>query len=103
MAQRVPVIDGSNVELILELETETMAQELNEYIKENAERRFSRIIEYCEDPIVSGDVIGNARSSIFDSLLTHAQGNLVRLIAWYDNERGCANRLAELLELCSLR
>lgn len=103
MAQRVPVIDGSNVELVLELEKEATAQELNEYIKENAERRFSRIIEYCEDPIVSGDVIGNPHSCIFDNLLTHAQGNLVRLIAWYDNEWGYANRLAELLELCSLR
>lgn len=102
MAQRVPVIDGSNVELILELEKPATARELNAHLREQAERRFARIIEYCEDPIVSGDVIGNPHSCVFDSLLTHAQGNLVRLIAWYDNEWGYANRLAELLELCAL-
>ena len=103
MAQRVPVIDGSNVELILELDKETSAQELNKFMREQAERRFARIIEYCEDPIVSGDIVGNPHSCVFDSLLTHAQGNLVRLIAWYDNEWGYANRLAELLELCAVQ
>ncbi len=103
MAQRVPVIDGSNVELILELDKDTSADELNGFVRQGAEQRFAHIIEYCTDPIVSGDVIGNPHSCVHDSLLTHAQGNLVRLIAWYDNEWGYANRLAELLELCAAR
>lgn len=102
MAQRVPVIDGSNIELVLELQEDATAEALNAFVREAAERRFARIIEYCEDPVVSQDIVGNPHSCVFDSLLTHSQGRLVRLIAWYDNEWGYANRLAELLELCAV-
>ncbi|MCC6574650.1 MAG: type I glyceraldehyde-3-phosphate dehydrogenase [Planctomycetes bacterium] len=106
MAQRVPVVDGSNVELILELEKETTREAINEHIYALSEHHYARIVEYTEDPIVSSDIIGNPHSCVFDSQLTHVhggKGNLVRLIGWYDNEWGYANRLAELLELCAIR
>ncbi len=106
MAQRVPVVDGSNVELVLELEKPTTREEINDHVRALCERHYARIVEYTEDPVVSSDIIGNPHSCVFDSLLTHVhggRGNLVRLIGWYDNEWGYANRLAELLELCAVR
>lgn len=105
MAQRVPVVDGSNLELILELDRNVRVDDLNAFIREQSESRFQHIIEYTADPIVSQDIVGNPHSCVFDSLLTHViEGDhpLVRLIAWYDNEWGYANRLAELLELCAV-
>ena len=57
------------------------------------------ILEFCEDPIVSSDVIGNPHSVIFDSLLTKVNGNLVKILAWYDNEMGYSNRMIDLIRL----
>ena len=106
MAQRVPVVNGSNVELILELERAATREEINDHVRALSEHHYARIVEYTEDPIVSSDIIGNPHSCVFDSQLTHVhggKGNLARLIGWYDNEWGYANRLAELLELCAIR
>ncbi|MCA8935578.1 MAG: type I glyceraldehyde-3-phosphate dehydrogenase [Planctomycetes bacterium] len=103
MAQRVPVVNGSNVELVIELEGNVGVSELNDAIKQAAEGAYKGVIEYSADPLVSSDIVGNPHSSIYDSQLTHVQPNgqstLVRIIAWYDNEWGYANRLAELLYL----
>jgi glyceraldehyde 3-phosphate dehydrogenase len=108
MAQRVPVVNGSNVELVLELQGQPTAAEINDCIRQAAAAEFKGIIEYSEDPLVSSDIIGNSHSAVFDSALTSVQPGgtdnsvgqltaLVRLVAWYDNEWGYSNRLAELL------
>jgi glyceraldehyde 3-phosphate dehydrogenase len=101
MAQRVPIINGSNVELVLELEGVATREQINEHVRQAAEGEFKGIVEYTSDPLVSSDVLGNPHSAVFDSALTHAsvgeQSTLARLIAWYDNEWGYSSRLAELL------
>jgi glyceraldehyde 3-phosphate dehydrogenase len=102
MAQRVPVLNGSNVELLLELRGRPQAHEINDHMREACAGEFMGIVEYSTDPLVSSDVVGNPHSAVFDSLLTHAETaetTLVRIIAWYDNEWGYSNRLAELLAL----
>jgi glyceraldehyde 3-phosphate dehydrogenase len=100
MAQRVPVLNGSNVELLLEIRGRPTADEINEHLREASEGEFRGIVEYSTDPLVSSDVVGNPHSAVIDSRLTHAQTaetTLARIIAWYDNEWGYSNRLAELL------
>ena len=96
MAMRVPVIDGSVVDLVAELEKEATAEEINAAIKAAAKGPLKGILQYCEDPIVSCDVIGNSHSSIFDSLCTSSDGTLVKLISWYDNEWGYSSRCIDL-------
>lgn len=101
MAQRVPVLNGSNIELVLQLQGRVSAAELNAEIRAAAQGPHKGVIEYSTDPLVSSDIVGNAHSCVFDSALTHAMpsqgGTLARLVAWYDNEWGYAHRLAELL------
>lgn len=100
MAQRVPVLNGSNVELILELQGAASAAQINAAVKAAAEDEYAGIIEHSEDPLVSSDVVGNPHSAVFDSQLTSVQSgqtSFARLIAWYDNEWGYASRLGQLL------
>lgn len=96
-AMRVPVPDGSLTDLIVELQRETSAEEINEVFRQSAQNEMKGIIEYVEDPIVSIDIIGNPHSCIFDSGLTSAKGNLVKVVGWYDNEAGYSNRLVDLV------
>jgi glyceraldehyde 3-phosphate dehydrogenase len=97
MAMRVPVIDGSVVDLVAELDKDVTKDEINAAIKAAAEGPLKGILQYCTDPIVSCDVIGNAHSSIFDAELTSVLGgNLVKVISWYDNEWGYSNRCIDL-------
>tara|TARA_R110001592_G_scaffold43801_9_gene141769 strand:+ start:658 stop:1653 length:996 start_codon:yes stop_codon:yes gene_type:complete len=99
MALRVPVIDGSVVDLTVELEKSATAEEINAAVKAAAEGPLKGILEYTEDPIVSVDVIGNSHSSVFDSLCTAViDGNLVKVISWYDNEWGYSNRCIDLFK-----
>ena len=99
MAMRVPTPDGSCVDLTCELEKGTTVEEINAAMKKAAEGPMKGILEYCEDPIVSVDIIGNNYSSIYDVGLTMLKdGNLVKIISWYDNEYGYSNRLAEMVE-----
>ncbi len=99
MAMRVPVIDGSVVDLVAELERPATAVAINEAMKAAAEGPLKGILQYCEDPIVSCDVIGNAHSSVFDAALTSVMGdNFVKVISWYDNEWGYSNRCVDLLK-----
>lgn len=101
LAQRVPVVNGSNVELVVELEGSASVGEINAHVASAAEGALKGIIEFSSDPLVSSDIIGNPHSSVYDSKLTHVlpsgESTLVRIIAWYDNEWGYANRLAELI------
>ena len=98
MAMRVQVPDGSLIDLSLQLNKSVTAEELNAAIKAEAEGALKGIVEYTEDPIVSIDIIGNPHSAIFDASLTKAMGNFVKVIAWYDNEAGYANRVADLIK-----
>jgi glyceraldehyde 3-phosphate dehydrogenase len=98
IAMRAPVADGSVVDLVVELEKDTTAEEINAKMKEAAEGALKGILEYCDDPIVSADVIDNPVSSIFDALSTSVMdGNFVKVLSWYDNEWGYSNRVVDLI------
>ena len=97
MAMRVPVPDGSVVDLVAELNTPATKAEINAAVKEAANGALKGILEYTEDEIVSVDVIGNPHSSIFDAKSTTVMdGNFVKLVSWYDNEWGYSNRCVDL-------
>lgn len=96
MSYRVPVITGSLVDLNVILEKETTAEEINAAFKQASENRLKGILQYSSDPLVSTDIVRNAHSCIFDSLLTEITGSMVRIVGWYDNEAGYSARLAEL-------
>jgi len=99
MAMRVPVPDGSTVDLVVELERDVTVEEVNAAIKAAAEGELAGIMEYTEDPIVSTDIIGNPHSSIVDAGGTQVLGgNLVKVMSWYDNEWGYSNRVVDLIE-----
>ncbi len=96
-AMRVPTPDGSVVDLTVELAKSTTKEEINAAMKAAAEGPMKGILEYCIDPIVSVDIIGNKHSSIFDSQLTQVMGgNFVKIVSWYDNESGYSNRIVDL-------
>ncbi len=97
-AMRVPTPDGSVVDLTCELNVNVTKEEINAAMKEAAEGPMKGVLEYCTDPVVSSDIIGNRHSSIFDSLLTQVMdGNFVKVVSWYDNEMGYSQRLADLV------
>ncbi len=99
MAMRVPVPDGSTVDLVVELDQEVTVEQVNAAVKAAADGPLKNILEYNEDPIVSTDIIGNPHSSIFDAGGTHVLGgNLVKVMSWYDNEWGYSNRVVDLIE-----
>ncbi|HPU96554.1 MAG TPA: type I glyceraldehyde-3-phosphate dehydrogenase [Candidatus Hydrogenedentes bacterium] len=96
-AMRVPVIDGSVVDLAVEFEKNVTKEEINAAVKEAAEGELKGILQYCPDPIVSSDVIGNPHSSVFDALSTMVMdGNFAKVVSWYDNEFGYSNRCVDL-------
>ena len=99
MAMRVPVPDGSTVDLVVELEKNVSVEEVNAAVKAAAEGPMAGVLEYTEDPIVSTDIIGNPHSSIFDAAGTQVLGgNFVKVLSWYDNEWGYSNRVVDLIE-----
>ena len=98
LAVRVPVQDGSLVDLVVKLKKPTTKGEVNAVMKAAANGALKGYLEYCEDPIVSNDVIGNPASSVFDSQLTNViNGDLVKVMSWYDNEWGFSNRVVDAL------
>lgn len=98
-ALRVPVIDGSCVDLAVELEKDVTVEEVNAAVKAAAEGPMKGVLEYTEDPIVSSDIVGDPHSSIFDALSTMVMGgNFVKVVSWYDNEWGYSNRAVDLME-----
>lgn len=97
---RVPTPDVSVVDFVCELKTKTSVEEVNKKFKKAANGRSKRYIRYLDEPIVSSDLIGDTHSACFDSLLTSMVGNnLVKVIAWYDNEYGYSSRVVDLIEL----
>jgi glyceraldehyde 3-phosphate dehydrogenase (phosphorylating) len=99
MAMRVPVPDGSVTDLVCVLEREATVEEVNEAFRAAAgEDRWSGIVQYTADAIVSADIVGNPHSLIVDSLSTMANGRMVKVIGWYDNEWGYSCRLVDVVE-----
>jgi glyceraldehyde 3-phosphate dehydrogenase len=99
MAMRVPVPDGSVTDLVCVLGREATVDEINDAFRGAAgEERWSGIIEYTDDAIVSADIVGNSHSLILDGLSTMANGRMVKVIGWYDNEWGYSCRLADVVE-----
>ncbi len=99
IAVRVPVPDGSIVDLTCRMGRPVRAAEVNAAVREAAAGPLSRIVEYSEVPLVSSDIIGNPHSSIFDALSTQAEGDgYLKVLAWYDNEWGYSNRVVDLID-----
>ncbi|MCX6139517.1 MAG: type I glyceraldehyde-3-phosphate dehydrogenase [Candidatus Kapabacteria bacterium] len=97
MAFRVPVPDGSVTDLTAVLSKPATKDEINAAFKAAANGPLKGILEYCTDPIVSSDIVGNPHSCIFDSLSTMSAGTMVKVVGWYDNEWGYSNRIVDLL------
>jgi glyceraldehyde 3-phosphate dehydrogenase len=95
---RVPVPDGSLTDITCVLEKIPTVEQINKAFKDASETYLKGILQYTEDPIVGVDVIGNPHSTLFDAEFTSVVNNLVKVIAWYDNEWGYSNRLVELTE-----
>jgi glyceraldehyde 3-phosphate dehydrogenase len=99
MAIRVPIPNGSTVDLVAQMQSELTREAVNEEVRKAAEGELKGIVEYCEAPIVSSDIIRNPHSCIFDSDLTQVTDRkLLRVVAWYDNEWGYSNRVVDLAE-----
>ena len=95
---RVPVPNGSVVDLVAVLEKEASVKSVNACIRANAEGPMVGVLEYSEDPLVSSDILGNPHSSIFDAGSTMVMdGNMVKVVSWYDNEWGYSNRVCDLI------
>ncbi len=98
LAMRVPVPDGSIVDMTVELEKDATVESVNDAMRAAAQGPLQGILSYCTDPIVSGDIIGNSHSSIFDADLTQVMDQrMVKVVSWYDNEWGYSTRMAELI------
>ncbi len=98
-AMRVPVPTGSATDLTVELKTPATKEQINAAIKAAADGPLKGILQYTEDPIVSTDIVTDPSSCIFDSGLTYVNGNMAKVVGWYDNEWGYSNRLVDLTNL----
>ncbi|MBO1223077.1 MAG: type I glyceraldehyde-3-phosphate dehydrogenase [Candidatus Scalindua sediminis] len=100
MSMRVPVANGSVTDLVALVKKRVSIEDINNVMKAAANNELKGILEYCEDPIVSSDIIDNEHSCIFDARSTYVvDGNLIKVIGWYDNEWGYSNRMVDLIEL----
>ncbi|MFD2433408.1 type I glyceraldehyde-3-phosphate dehydrogenase [Mesonia maritima] len=97
---RVPVPNGSLTDMTLNVKKNTSIEEINSLFKKASEEKFKGIIEYTESPIVSVDILGNSHSCVFDAQMTSViDKHLVKLIGWYDNERGYSHRIIDLISM----
>ncbi|HXQ43485.1 MAG TPA: type I glyceraldehyde-3-phosphate dehydrogenase [Acidimicrobiales bacterium] len=97
LALRVPVPDGSITDLVANVRSKVTVAHVQDAYREAAARgRLAGFLEYSDDPLVSSDIVGSPASCVFDAPLTMVKGQLVKVLGWYDNEWGYANRLAEL-------
>jgi len=97
MAVRAPVSDGSLVDLTCSTAKPATVDGINAAVKAAADGPMKGFLQYCEDPIVSCDIVGNPHSSVFDSLETRVNGKLIKVLSWYDNEWGFSNRVVDML------
>lgn len=99
LAMRVPIPDGSIVDLVVELDADATVESINAAMRAASLGPMQGILQYSEEEIVSSDIIGNSHSSIFDSLLTQVmEGRMVKVVSWYDNEWGYSTRVEELVQ-----
>jgi len=99
LAMRVPVPDGSIVDLVARLGSKASAEDVNAAVRQAAEGPMRKVVEYSDAPLVSSDIIGNPHSSIFDALSTTSlQDGFLRIVSWYDNEWGYSNRVVDLID-----
>ena len=103
IAVRVPTITGSMVELNVVMDKPVTVEGVNAKFKEAAEGPMKGILQYTEDPIVSSDIVRNTHSSIFDAGLTQVNGNMLKVVSWYDNEAGYSARLADMAHLIATK
>jgi glyceraldehyde 3-phosphate dehydrogenase len=103
IAVRVPVVTGSMIELNVVIDKSTTVEAVNEVFKAAAEGPMKGYLQYTEDPIVSGDIIRNNHSSIFDAGMTQVNGNMLKVVSWYDNEAGYSARLADFAHLITTK
>lgn len=94
---RVPVPDGSITDMTFNMDCVLTVEEINTAFKKASENELKNILEYCEDPIVSVDIIGSPYSATYDADLTSVIGKMVKVVSWYDNEAGYSNRLVDLV------
>jgi glyceraldehyde 3-phosphate dehydrogenase len=94
---RVPVPDGSFTDLTIVAKNPPTVEQINAAMKKASETYLKGILAYCEDPIVSVDIIGNSHSCVFDAELTSVVNSMIKIVGWYDNEAGYSNRLLELV------
>ena len=100
---RVPVPTVSMVDVVFQVEKETTAEEVNKVMKEASENELKGILGYSDEPLVSSDYVGDPRSSIVDGLSTMVIGDMVKVIAWYDNEWGYSERVVDLAKLIATK
>ena len=99
LAMRVPVPDGSIVDLVARLQSKPSAAEANAAVRQAADGPMKQVLEYSEAPLVSSDIIGNPHSSIFDAMSTSSlDDGYLRVVSWYDNEWGYSNRVVDLID-----
>jgi glyceraldehyde 3-phosphate dehydrogenase len=103
IAVRVPVVTGSMIELNVVLEKSASVEDVNGVFKAAAEGAMKGILQYTEDPIVSSDIVRNNHSSIFDAGMTQVNGNMLKVVSWYDNEAGYSARLADFAHLIATK
>lgn len=103
IALRVPVITGSLVELNVVVDKIATVEEINAKFKEAAEGPMKGVLQYATDPLVSSDIVRNPHSSIFDSLMTDVNQNMIKVVSWYDNEAGYSARLADLTHMIATK
>jgi glyceraldehyde 3-phosphate dehydrogenase len=101
MAMRVPVPDGSIVDLVATVSQRASVELVNEAMRDAASGAMKGVLEYSTEPLVSCDIVGNSHSCIFDAPLTRVTEHTVKVFAWYDNEWGYANRVVDLVRLMS--
>jgi glyceraldehyde 3-phosphate dehydrogenase len=98
MAIRVPIPVGSIVDLVVNVKKDVTVDSVNAALKKAAEGPMKGILVYCDEPIVSSDIVLNPASSIFDSLCTMVIGKTIKAVSWYDNEWGYSNRSVDIME-----
>lgn len=98
-ALRIPIPDGSIIDLVAELKKPFTAKQINDAFKKASKKEMKGIIQYSEEDLVSKDIIGNYHSAIIDSKMTQRMGNLIKIFAWYDNEYGYACRVVDVIKM----
>ena len=98
IAMRVPVVTGSVVDLVVDLDKSASAEAINSAVKAAADGPMNGVLKYTEDPIVSSDIVGDPHSSVFAGPWTQVlQDDMVKVVSWYDNEAGYSARTTDLV------